>query len=255
MYKMIRRTNGKPFTSLNHMNDNVNKKIFGGIMDTIGKGISRAKEAVSAIFSSNRLPKSFRDTLEKHKDKKIKTIEICREPLSGAINKFANLLTGGNFEKVAEKQGESGFYHLYSIITLDDGTRMLYEKNERPVLQVSNKEPSDKAQCINTSGKNKPLGDFIGSAIKSMGEDNYISYDPLKRNCQDFLMGSLNASGLLNSGLSKFIKQDLDELIEKTPEFSKQLASGATGIAGKLREIWEELTARSGAIIRRLNRI
>jgi hypothetical protein len=57
---------------------------------------------------------------------------------------FANLISAGTFNEVASKQGEAGFFHLFSIITLDDGTTLIYEKNERPVLQVSNKGPSDK---------------------------------------------------------------------------------------------------------------
>lgn len=217
-------------------------------MEFIKNVASRLTEAFKTLFS-NRLPKSFRDTLKKHGSKKIKSIEICREPLSKAVNTFANILSGGRFDDVAAKQGESGFFHLYSLITLDDGTTLLYEKNERPVLQVSNKEPSSNAQCILTSGRNKPLEEFIGNALKSMGDDRYITYNPLTNNCQDFLMGSLNASGLLNAGLSKFIKQDIEELVEKTPEFSKQLAQGATGIGGKLREIWEELTRKLGGKI------
>jgi hypothetical protein len=245
---------GRPLGSifLRPSQTQVQRKFLGGLMETIGKGLSRAKEAIGALFS-NKLPKSFRDTLEKHKDKKIKTIEICRVPLTKATNTFANLISGGRFEEVAKKQGEAGFFHLFSIITLDDGTRLIYEKNERPVLQVNNSELSDKAQTIMTSGRNIPLGEFIKNAMKSMGDDKYITYDPLTNNCQDFLLASLSSNGLISGGLSKFIKQDLEELIEKTPEFSKILSKGATGIGGTLRQIWEELTAKKGRIIRRLS--
>ena len=245
----MNRRQSRPFNNLRYQP--IERKFLGGLMDSISKGLSRAKEAIGALFS-NKLPKSFRDTLEKYKDNKIKTIEIVRVPLTKATNVFANLVSGGKFEDVAKKQGEAGFFHLFSYITLDNGTKLIYEKNERPVLQVDNSELSDKAQSIKTSGRNIPLGDFINNAMKSMGEDRYITYDALKNNCQDFLMGSLNANGLLNAGLSKFIKQDLTELIENTSEFSKILAKGATGIGGTLRQIWEELTARRGVKIRRL---
>lgn len=230
------------------------KKFFGGLLDTVKKGLGRISEGFSSLFGSNRLPKSFRDTLEKHKDKTIKNIRVCREPLAKAVSMFANLVTAGTFNEVADKQGEAGFFHLFSIITLDDGTTLIYEKNERPVLQVSNKGPSDKAECVSVDA-NVLLGDFIGKAMQKMGEDKYIAYDPITNNCQDFLMNSLQASGLSTSELNQFIKQDVEELIEKTPSFSKILASGATGLGGKLREFWEELTAKRGRVIKRLNRV
>jgi hypothetical protein len=66
------------------------------------------------------------------------------------------------------------------------------------------------------------------------------------------LLNSLQASDLSNNELNQFVKQDVEELIEKTPSFSKILASKATGLGGKLREIWEELTARRGRVIRRI---
>lgn len=239
----------------------VQRRFLGGLLDkakdalknvgeSIGRGVDRVKEGFSALFGSNRLPKSFRDTLQKHQDKTITNIRVCREPLAKAVSMFANLVTAGTFNDVADKQGESGFFHLFSMITLDDGTTMIYEKNERPVLQVSNKQPSDKAECVSV-GANIPLGEFIGKSIKRMGEDKYVSYNPITNNCQDFLLNSLQANNLSTPELTKFIKQDLDELIEKTPAFSKILATGATGLGGKLREFWEELTARRGRVIRR----
>jgi hypothetical protein len=230
---------------------NVNKKFFGGLLDTVKKGINRISEGFSSLFGSNRLPKSFRDTLEKHKDKTIVNIKVCREPLARAVGMFANLITAGTFNEVASKQGEAGFFHLFSILTLDDGTTLIYEKNERPVLQVSNKGPSDKAECVSVDA-NVQLGEFIGKSIKKMGEDKYIEYNPISNNCQDFLLNSLQASDLSNNELNQFVKQDVEELIEKTPSFSKILASKATGLGGKLREIWEELTARRGRVIRRI---
>jgi hypothetical protein len=226
------------------------KEAFKGASEFVGRGVDRLKKAASSLFSNN-LPKSFRDTLEKYKDNNIVNIQVCREPLTKAVSTFANLITAGTFNDVASKQGESGFFHLYSLITLDNGTKLIYEKNERPVLQVSNKNPGANSECVDVNGNNIPLGDFISNAMKRMGEDKYISYDPISNNCQDFLMASVQANGLSNPNLDSFIKQDTDELIEKTPAFSKQLGKTATGIGGTLRQIWEELTMKRGGRVRR----
>jgi hypothetical protein len=225
------------------------KEALGRGVD-IGRAISdRVKKAVGSLFSNN-LPKTFRDTLEKYKDNNIVNVKVCREPLSRAVNAFANIVTAGTFNEVAQKQGEAGFFHLYSILTLDNGVNLLYEKNERPVLQATNKQPSETAECRDVNA-NVPLGDFISNAMKKMGESSYISYDPIQNNCQDFLLASLLSNGLSNSELDSFIKQDTQELIEKTPAFSKQLGKSATGLGGTLRQIWEELFLKKGGVVKR----
>lgn len=207
---------------------------------------SRLKEAASALFGSNRLPKSFRDTLNKYKEEPITSIKVVREPLERAVNAFANILTAGRFNDVAKRQGEAGFFHLYAILELRNGTKLRYEKNERPVLQAYSGSPGAKAESVTISGRGIPLGEFIQKTIKRMGEDNFIAYDPLTKNCQDHLMNTFAANGLLTSELREFIKQDLTELIEETPSFSKTLATSATSLAGKAREIFEELFRRRG---------
>jgi hypothetical protein len=214
--------------------------------DAVSSGISRVKEAVSAAFGSDRLPKSFRDNLKKHGEKKIRSVRIVREPLARAVNAFANILTGGTFNEVAKKQGEAGFFHLYSIIELDDGTRLRFEKNERPVLEPMSGSPAVNSQSVTVSGRGT-LGEMVDKGIKRMGESKYISYDPINNNCQDFLLANLGAAGI--NAPRGFIKQDVEELIEKTPAFSKTLASKATGLAGKAREIWEELTKKRGGLV------
>lgn len=228
----------------------VEQRFLGGLLSKAKEGASRLKEAFSALFT-NKLPKSFRDTLEKNKDKKIKNIQVCREPLSKAVSTFANLVSGGTFNEQAKKVGPDGFFHLFSILTLDDGTTLLHEFNERPVLQKHSGSISDKAECRSISGNNIPLGEFIEKSMKRMGEDKYIDYHPLTNNCQDHLLASFQANGLTNQDITSFIKQDTEDLIENTPAFSKILAKGATGIGGTLRQIWEELTKKSGGMIRR----
>lgn len=215
-------------------------------MSFLLRGLNRLKEATGALFGDIRLPKSFRDNLTKHGGKRIQNIQIIREPLQKAVNAFANALTLGKFNQVAQQQGEAGFFHLYSILILEDGTKLKYEKNERPVLEPDSGRPSSKAEMVSASGGGIVLNDFIQRAMKAMGDKRYISYDPIRNNCQDFLLGSLRANGLLTAELTTFIKQNVQQLIEETPSFSQSIAKGLTDFAGKGREIFEELWKRSG---------
>lgn len=236
----------------------VHKRGFGdwlrrgaeAVADLGSRAVSRISEAVSSLFGDNRLVKSFRDTLKTHRDKKIVGITVIREPLERAVAGFANVLTGGKFGEVAQQQGEAGFFHLYSILELDDGTKLLYERNERPVLSAGGKQPGAKAEMVQASGKNIVLSDFIENAIKAAGGvEGYVSYDPLRNNCQKFLIDSLRGNGLLTPELTSFIQQDLTQLIEETPSFSKYLAEKATALGGKAREVFEELFRKKGGKI------
>lgn len=249
---MNRRQSNRMITMM-PVGEQVQRRFLGGFLKS---GLNRVKEAISSLFS-NKLPKSFRDTLEKHKDKKIINIQVCREPLSKAVSMFANLISAGTFSQEADKIGPDGFFHLFSILTLEDGTNLIHEFNERPVLQIHSGSISNKAECqsINTNDNDIPLGEFIEKSMKKMGEAKYIDYDAITNNCQDHLLASLEANGLTNSELTNFIKQDTESLIESTPAFSKILAKGATGLGGTLRQMWEELTKKSGGMIRRLNSV
>jgi hypothetical protein len=215
-------------------------------MSFLLRGFNRISEALGAALGSNRLPKSFRDNLAKHGGKKIINIQVVREPLAKAVNAFGNLLTAGKLDEVARGQGQAGFFHLYSILTLDDGTKLRYEKNARPELESTNGRMGDKAEAVNASGGGVSLRDFIERAMKRMGEDRYISYDALRNNCQDFLMNSLSASGLLQPDLATFIKQDTTKLIEESPSFGQKLGKAATDVGGKFKEVWDELFRKRG---------
>ncbi len=217
-----------------------------GLGSWISSGLSRVKEAFGSLFGDNRLPKSFRDTLAKYQDQPIRSIQVVREPLSTGVRLFANALTAGKFNEVAQSQGEAGFFHLFAILELGDGTRLIYERNERPVLNVYSGSPKEGAESESVSGRNIILGDFIKKSIDAVGIQKFVKYNALENNCQDLLISSLQANALLTADLRKFIKQDLTQLIEESPTFSKILSDKATSLAGKAREVFEELFRRKG---------
>jgi len=218
-------------------------------MSFLFRGLNRLKEAVGAAFGSNRLIKSFRDNVAKHGGKRIISIQVVREPLSKAVSSFANILTAGKLNEVARARGQASFFHLYSIITLQDGTKLRYEKNARPELEITDGKLGNNAESVNTTGGGVPLRDFIERTIKRMGEDRYIRYSALKENCQDFILNSLAANGLLTPDLQTFILQDTAQLIEESPVFGQKLGQAATDIGGKMSEVWNELFRRAGGKI------
>jgi hypothetical protein len=210
---------------------------------------------LSSLFGDRRLPKSFRNSIEKHKDKIITAMEVCRTPLEGVAKTFANIVSLGKFDEIAKEQGPDGFFHLYSILTLDDGTQLLLEKNEVPVLSTSlpNKKSTTECEMVSID-KQIPLGEFIAKTVKRMTLETYNRYNALSYNCQNFLLNHLQANGLITPQLKSFIMQDLDKLIEETPSFSKYLTEKITDLAGKGKELLEELVYRKGGVFNRNNR-
>jgi hypothetical protein len=207
---------------------------------------------LSSLFGDRRLPKSFRNSLQKHQDKIITAMEICRSPIEGMAKTFANIVSLGKFDEISKEQGQDGFYHLYSILTLNDGTKLLLEKNETPVLSSSLPSKKSSTQCEPVGiDKEITLGEFIAKTVKRMTLEIYNRYSATQYNCQNFLVNHLTANGLITPQLKEFILQDLTKLIEETPAFSKYLAEKATDIAGKGKELLEELIYKKGGIFRR----
>lgn len=207
---------------------------------------------LSSLFGDRRLPKSFRNVLEKNNDAIITSMEVCRTPIEGMAKTFANAVSLGKFNEIAKDVGPDGFYHLYSILTLDNGQKLLLEKNEVPVLSTSLPSKKSSTECISVGiDKQITLGEFIAKTVKRMGMENYNRYNALSLNCQNFLLNHLQANGLITPDLKSFIMQDLTKLIEETPSFSKYLAEKITDVAGKGKELLEELIYRKGGVFNR----
>lgn len=217
--------------------------------------MQRITEFIKTLTGEKRLPKSVRSILEKHGDKPITSMEVLRTPLSAGAKLFSNIISGGKFSKI-EKKYTDKFFHLYAILTLDDGTELLYEKNQSPVLWTSIPEKTKETESRFFVVEGIPLAKFIQKHIDKMGIKDYMTYDPLSLNCQNFIMNALKANGLSTPDLQDFVMQDLTTLVEETPSFSKWLAKSATDLASSITNPLEELVyRRGGKVSRRARRI
>ena len=215
--------------------------------------MQRIKEFIKTLTGELRLPKSFRASLQKHGEKKISSIEIFRTPLSGVARTFSNILSLGKFSEI-EKKYYDKFFHLYAILTLDDGTELLYEKNETPVLYASVPKKTSETESIFLTGNDIPLAQFVQKHIDKMSLKDYMHYSPTSLNCQNFILNALKANGLNDAGREQFIYQNLEKLIEETPSLSKWLAQKTTDLAGAISRPVEELLYARGGVVKRNRR-
>lgn len=193
-----------------------------------------------------KLPKAFRKFVEAHKDEPITSFVVYRSPLDKVSSTFLNTLTLGDWDNIKKKANVDKLFHIYAIIN----GKYIYEKLSVPVLKNASGGDLDRsdAESMNAPiNKTVTIGDFVDKAIKRMGDD-YYTYDGFKNNCQDFLSNSLSASGLGNSAIQSFLKQDTKRLVEETPEYSKYLGKEITDLAGAATKAWSELVDKRGGI-------
>ena len=165
-----------------------------------------------------------------------------------------NLITLGKWKEI--KGNYDKMYHLYAVLTLDSGKKLLLEKNERPVLSETIPADTRETESTGVTTMTAPikLADFIGKTIKRLTLEDYITYEGFSLNCQHFIRAHLLANGLLDPSNLAFIYQDTKRLIEQTPSFSRWLGKKATDIAGAGRQLWEEVAYKKGGMVSRHRR-
>ena len=80
------------------------------------------------------------------------------------------------------------------------------------------------------------LASFMEKARRKMGDHAFFQYNAFENNCQDFILGCLQANGALSTPARTFIKQDADALIKKLPGYVGRIAQAATDLGGKVRQ-------------------
>jgi len=95
-----------------------------------------------------------------------------------------------------------------------------------------------------------PLAEFIDKTVTRMGLTDYTTYEGFSLNCQNFLLNHLQANSIITPQLKEFIYQDTKQLIERTPSFSRWLGKAITDIAGKGRELVEEVVYKRGGLVK-----
>ncbi len=184
----------------------------------------------------NNFPPHARVILKSHGDKRITNAVVIRQPVLSFNTSLLNMASFGAFQSSLDKQPYDTLFHLRSVFTLEDGTRVQVEKSE--VIHIDTKITTVKKQQekeVDLPQEPLTINKMLEGA-KRILKDKMYSYDGFKNNCQDFQLAIYRGSGLLNPELESFIKQDVSEIAESSPIISK-LANFVTGIGGKFNEL------------------
>jgi hypothetical protein len=166
------------------------------------------------VEALTKRPLSIVNLLKTYGHETISKIDVYRQPITSAIKRLLNIATFGNLTKVANEENYDDIFHLYCIITLENGTRIRLDKNHRVSIQVNPGPLNPKAEGKTVTlpspttlqefiDRGETLGNQIGSFWRYSGHND---------NCQKFIRALLNASGV--TSLDSFISQDTAKLIK-----------------------------------------
>jgi hypothetical protein len=115
---------------------------------------------------------------------------------------------------------------------LDSGEILRFEKNQ--VIGISQASKESDSDCIAVPMTGPILfGSFFMKAQQSGGNE-YFKYDAVNNNCQDFILGCLQANSLSSSELTAFIKQNVEKLVSPFIEGAARTATDLAAAADVL---------------------
>ena len=196
-----------------------------------GNIISTAK---SLIYGRSDYPDVQKKMIERYGGTAITGIKIGRTPLPSLIKYAINLVSLGSFQKLLKQSPYDKLYHLFCIVTLETGTKIILEKNEainmKTVTSYNPKNTQYEEATYIPSGLT--FKELLDNGQKIQGKKWFV-YNAVSNNCQDYIIALLKGSSILTKQLQDFIKQDVKTLFETLPG-TKKVMDVVTGIGNKI---------------------
>lgn len=158
-------------------------------------------------------PKNIEKFMKKHGEKNMYSLKICRTPVKGVIQRVINFLTKGKLERLKSEKAYDDVFHLYVIITFQDGSKYELQKNDLVEIKPFNSKLQPSSECERSLLTYFPTFNSVMLRLEDKYPDSLYLYRAWSYNCQDFLKKFANASGI--TSLDKFILQDFSELFKK----------------------------------------
>lgn len=183
----------------------------------------------------------------------IKQISIKRSPVSGLLTGALDLFSGGKFGKRMMKNFDE-LFHLFVEINLENGKRVIVEKNERINIEYAKRErPKTETKQIQNIPSNLSLKSMLDKTKASMGETKFFEYNAVNNNCQDFIMAFLQSSNVGNQSDYSFVKQDTKSLFKKLP-YLKNISKGVTDLGAAVGDTTDSIETASKQVSRDIDK-
>lgn len=200
-----------------------------------GGGILSTAKAV--IFGRSDYAPSQKRIIEKYGNDTVVDIKIGRTPLPTLLTSSLNILTLGAFQKILQQSSYDKLYHLFCIVLLDSGVQILVEKNQGINIKTVGKYDPKHTEYVQSTyiPSGLTFKELLDNGQRVLG-NKYFPYDATKSNCQDYIIGLLKGSSILNSKLQSFVKQDVASLF-KDYQNTLKVVKGITDIGSAVDTI------------------
>jgi hypothetical protein len=190
--------------------------LFKKITEPLTEQFEQGKRTFNALaFGLTDFNKVVRSVLAKYGDMPITEIKICRNPVSQGVKTALNVVSLGAFKQRLERQPYDDVYHLFALITVQDGTVLTLDKQAQITLKVGSKTYKD---SVNVPPPFTTLNTMLSNTKQEMGTDAFFGYNSRTNNCQGFLWKFLKSNGKTSPDLRAFIMQDVNQLFDKDLE-------------------------------------
>ena len=200
----------------------------------IGKKVINKVKKTFSKRKANLLPPTIRKFLENSGDVLITNAEIIRTPVSGIITKLFSLISNGQYITSLHEAGYDKAFHLAIIF---NGDKMI---DKQEVIKISKPNITKETQKLTVS---VPSGITFHSLFDKtrelMGNSSLTNYNAKTNNCQDFILGVLNANGMNSPQITEFVKQDAIKIFEGMPQYMEKVAKIATDIGAVANKVVE----------------
>ncbi len=223
------------------------------IVDNVNITRDSLKEAMQPI--PTRLNNMSQEVLRKHGNKIIGQVQIMQTPLNPAIETAINVLSVGKFQKLKEEAKHKTLYHVGLLLTLMDGSRVVFEKNEVPEIHDYRPKSDTKEVSVNRNGERKTLMEFVVNTINYMG-NAFWTYSALQNNCQAFAVSALKANQYGDQVIYNYVGQDMDGIRNKLNNsaysFVPKIMNSITDTASRVSRLLGKGTSQKGGGIKNI---
>src|SRR5665647_521359 len=150
---------------------------------------------VSKIFGPVRkqASPSIRKFTETNGDAKITKIVVCRQPVTPAIERLASVISAGRWDANKKRLQYDKMWHLFLIMTLDNGKVFKLEKNKFPEITMTATTGNDIVDA--PTPKSITWRDMLAGAESAAGGPEKLwVYDAITQNCQYLARAVLKAA-------------------------------------------------------------
>jgi hypothetical protein len=206
------------------------------VVDAGQQVLEKGKEVVEKITSKpTRVSAKVRNFLKKVGDMPIVSAEVLRSPVQSIVQAALNAVSLGSFKKEMKEKPYDDIYHLFLIVTLENGKKVSIEKNAIITIMYAKDRKGERMPVSVPSGLT--INKALEKTEQAMG-DLFATYSAKNNNCQDFILAFLKSNGMGDEKVYAFVKQDVGSLFGKS-DFLRKFTNTVTDIGAKVSTLIE----------------